>query len=285
MIKSWDYICLQTQLNSQTQLYPQTKPQTQPNSTWKSSCSKFIAAKQFFKIILTDDSVPSNGPIDKVAESKKITRWVEISGSELTQDNCSICLCEFDETSVKLSQCNHIFHSGCISMCFNNGFVKCPICLKVYGIRIGTQPNGTMCVQFLTGGQSLAGYEKYDTIQIVYKFPGGVQGPQHPNPGVKYGGTTRTCYVPYTEEGIVVLELLIIAFKRRLIFSVGTSITTGISNTIVWNGIHHKTSFNGAHGFPDETYLVRVKEELKDNNVIPEDIQEDKTLIISQASE
>jgi deltex-like protein len=140
-----------------------------------------------------------------------------------------------------------------------------------------------MSIQFLIDTPSLAGFDKTNTIQIIYKFPGGIQGPQHPNPGVKYTGTTRTCYLPYTEEGIEILELLIIAFQRRLTFTVGTSITTGISNTIVWNGIHHKTTFTGVHGFPDETYLIRVKEELKDMNITPEDIEPDDSLIISQS--
>jgi deltex-like protein len=35
-----------------------------------------------------------------------------------------------------------------------------------------------------------------------------------------------------------------------------------MDNQIVWNGIHHKTCINGgsaAFGFPDPTYLKRVK--------------------------
>jgi deltex-like protein len=35
---------------------------------------------------------------------------------------------------------------------------------------------------------------------------------------------------------------------------------------ICWNGIHHKTHPTGGssnYGYPDETYLTRVKEELK----------------------
>ena len=41
--------------------------------------------------------------------------------------------------------------------------------------------------------------------------------------------------------------------------------TTGLDNQIVWNGIHHKTSLHGGiacFGYPDDTYLKRVKEEL-----------------------
>jgi len=50
-----------------------------------------------------------------------------------------------------------------------------------------------------------------------------------------------------------------------LTFTVGRSVTTGLDNQIVWNGIHHKTSYTGGaanFGYPDPTYLKRVKEEL-----------------------
>ena len=61
------------------------------------------------------------------------------------------------------------------------------------------------------------------------------------------------------------MKLLRTAFERRLTFTVGTSITTGETNTVVWNGIHHKTSVQGGtshYGYPDKTYFSRVKEEL-----------------------
>ena len=42
-----------------------------------------------------------------------------------------------------------------------------------------------------------------------------------------YSGTHRTAYLPDTKEGREVLSLLIEAFRRKLTFKVGTSITTG----------------------------------------------------------
>jgi deltex-like protein len=69
-----------------------------------------------------------------------------------------------------------------------------------------------------------------------------------------------------------VLELLREAFNRKLTFTVGRSVTTGLDNQIVWNGIHHKTSTSGgAHsfGYPDPTYLKRVKEELAFKGIVP----------------
>ena len=76
-------------------------------------------------------------------------------------------------------------------------------------------------------------------------------------------------------EGIECLGLLVVAFERKLPFLVGTSITTGRSNTVVWSGIHHKTNTSGGtshFGWPDETYFARVKGELSDRGVTSADI-------------
>ena len=62
-----------------------------------------------------------------------------------------------------------------------------------------------------------------------------------------------------------VLQLLRVAWERRLTFTIGTSVTTGATNTIVWNEIHHKTestSNHSGHGYPDENYLDNVLAEL-----------------------
>ena len=45
---------------------------------------------------------------------------------------------------------------------------------------------------------------------------------------------------------------------------------------MVWAGIHHKTNPHGGvaqFGWPDETYFARVKGELSDRGVSPDDIQ------------
>jgi deltex-like protein len=76
---------------------------------------------------------------------------------------------------------------------------------------------------------------------------------------INYTGTSRTAYLPDTEEGREVLKLLILSFIRRLSFIVGTSLTTGMTDTVVWSGVHHKTSLSGGtFGYPDNTYLSRV---------------------------
>ena len=62
--------------------------------------------------------------------------------------------------------------------------------------------------------------------------------------------------------------MIVVAFRRRLCFLIGTSLTTGKKDTVVWAGIHHKTSpVGGQFGYPDPTYLDRVTEELKARNI------------------
>jgi deltex-like protein len=72
-------------------------------------------------------------------------------------------------------------------------------------------------------------------------------------------------FLPNNPEGRELLALLRTAFNRKLVFTVGRSVTTGQDNVVVWNGIHHKTSMYGgatSFGWPDPTYFSRVKEEL-----------------------
>ena len=73
------------------------------------------------------------------------------------------------------------------------------------------------------------------------------------------------------------LKLLRKAWDRKLTFTIGTSVTTGALNTIVWNEIHHKTestsNFSG-HGYPDPKYLDNVTAELAAQGVEDSDDEE-----------
>jgi len=201
----------------------------------------------------------------------KLTQWKEIK--QPPEGNCSICISALStEKCVKLSKCSdHYFHKNCIVHCCKGGYLICPNCARTYGIRVGTQPKGTMNVQINpVGAVPLSGYESVGTIQINYNFPGGKQGPEHQHPGLPYEGTSRVGYLPDNEDGKEILRLLKIAWERKLIFIVGTSVTTGKEDQVVWNGIHHKTATSGgpqSFGYPDETYFQRVKAELADKGV------------------
>jgi deltex-like protein len=213
------------------------------------------------------------------------------------RDKCAICLCEFyddiipdnknlalqdikiyighDIDVVKLCRCeDHFYHIECLHNLIKDkkgGGFKCPICQKIYGILEGTMPPGSMTAKITNS--KCAGFPHDKTIVISYYIPDGQQN------GKYFSGTSRIAYLPNNKEGREVLALLKIAFDRKLTFVVGTSVTTGQKNTVIWNGIHHKTSLHGGtqnYGYPDPTYFNRVKEELASKGVLADDFGPEK---------
>ncbi|KAG7278871.1 hypothetical protein CRUP_036385 [Coryphaenoides rupestris] len=144
----------------------------------------------------------------------------------------------------------------------------CPLCNVSFGTFIGDQPEGTMKWDFQWG--QLPGFYRCGRIRIQYDIPSAKQTEQHPNPGKRHSGAQRQAYLPDNLEGREVLRLLKKAFDHRLIFTVGTSRTSGCEDQVTWNDIHHKTNVDGGpamFGYPDPGYLQRVKEELKDKGI------------------
>ncbi|XP_007468870.1 PREDICTED: probable E3 ubiquitin-protein ligase DTX2 isoform X4 [Lipotes vexillifer] len=181
----------------------------------------------------------------------------------------------------RLAKCSHAFHLLCLLAMYCNGnkdgSLQCPSCKTIYGEKTGTQPRGKM--EVFTFQVSLPGHEDCGTILIVYNIPHGIQGPEHPNPGKPFTarGFPRQCYLPDNAQGRKVLELLKVAWKRRLIFTVGTSSTTGETDTVVWNEIHHKTEMDRnvtGHGYPDPNYLQNVLAELAAQGVTEDCLQQ-----------
>ena len=206
-------------------------------------------------------------------------------------DKCSICLCEFYDDiidynnkqlilkdfnsyfsheidTIKLYKCNdHFFHIECLLNYINNqpGF-KCANCQKIYGVIYGNMPPGKMWVE-VDDKLHCAGFPKVGTIIIHYEFQS----------GHGYSGTKRRNYLPNTKRGREILGMLKIAFDRKLTFTVGTSVTTGKKNTVVWNGIHHKSNVTGGptkYGYPDDTYFDRVELELAEKGIYRDDDSE-----------
>nr|XP_028599805.1 E3 ubiquitin-protein ligase DTX3L [Podarcis muralis] len=178
------------------------------------------------------------------------------------EDVCTICMDKIHQKKV-LPKCKHEFCAECIEQALKYKPV-CPVCNVAYGKVEGNQPPGTMNIQ--KSRASLPGYAGYGTIQISYYIPDGIQTKDHPNPGRPFSGANRTAYLPDNPEGREILKLLQRAFDQKLIFTVGQSRTTGVTNVVTWNDIHHKTNCYGgasSFGYPDPDYLKRVREELK----------------------
>jgi deltex len=190
------------------------------------------------------------------------------------EERCAICMEEFlssdpevreyyaNQRVVQLPKCaaRHPFHSECIAAALS-ATPRCPVCMVPMAAACGTQPDGVMTLQRIVS--RLPG-ETCDTVVVNYHFPSGRQGPRHPSPGQAFYGTGRTAYFPYSARGRVVLQQLMRAWDARVLFTVGTSVTTGQTDCVVWNGVHHKTSMSGGpvhYGYPDANYLDRVSEE------------------------
>ncbi|XP_018580971.2 E3 ubiquitin-protein ligase DTX3L [Scleropages formosus] len=178
------------------------------------------------------------------------------------EENCPICMDTFTKKT-RLS-CNHDFCEECLEQSVKSMGPQCPVCKKIFGVIKGDQPPGKMTCR--RTANPLPGFYNCGTIEITYCIYSGIQSKEHPNPGKAFSGVNRSAYLPDNKEGNEVLELLKRAFDQKLIFTVGVSRTTGLSDTVTWNDIHHKTNMTGGplcFGYPDPDYLKRVKEELK----------------------
>lgn len=216
-------------------------------------------------------AAPSTGPLSngqwrlpKAAAAPGLDEGA--SGGESEEDKCPICLDVFTD-KMKL-KCKHEFCTSCLTEAMKSQGKICPVCKDVFGVIEGDQPHGKMTVN-QDKNISLPGFKGCGTITIHYSIPSGRQTvrvlplipedtcgicfgeplfdlqEKHPNPGQSFTGAERTAYLPDNKEGNEVLTLLTKAFDQKLIFTVGTSRTTGYENQVTWNDIHHKTSMTG----------------------------------------
>ncbi|XP_070550588.1 E3 ubiquitin-protein ligase DTX3L-like [Ptychodera flava] len=207
-------------------------------------------------------SCNSHGAIPKSSPRTSGTDDKTDRSKDLTENICSICVDDIEDP--KELACKHTFCKACIDQSEKIRGQTCPVCKQIFGVLIGDMPEGKMTHR-VEKILSLPGFSKCGSIIITYYFPSGYQKEEHPNPGKWYTGTTRTAYLPNNAEGQEVLKLLKIAFDRRLTFTIGRSVTSGLTDMVTWNDIHHKTNMYGGptgFGYPDPDYLKRVKEEL-----------------------
>ena len=200
-------------------------------------------------------------------------------------DNCVVCLSSLANGNVvRLRTCEHQYHRQCITAATMSSN-RCPVCNVSIGAPVGSSPSGEMtvrlkphltCEGFPPGsieiryhihGGTQKGYHGYVYRFGVWHFECSVISPLtaciHSNPGVRFQGTIRKAYLPGTAEGRKLLKRLEYAFSSGLTFTVGTSLTSGIANSVTWASIHHKTRTSGGpHGYPDAQYLQNCNNEL-----------------------
>eukprot|EP00977_Amphora_coffeiformis_P005154 scaffold1102_cov147-Amphora_coffeaeformis.AAC.1 len=167
----------------------------------------------------------------------------------------------------RIKGCQHVFHKGCATTIINK-YSKCPCCRHFFKQPQGESPSSNLSVVFdpkLTCNGFSPG-----TIQLGYAMECGVQKSYHGNRGVCFGSNHRVAYVPDAPDGRKLLRRLVYAFLRGLIFQVGTSLTTGFSDQIIWGTMHQRTNTDtGTYGFPIPSYFVDCNQEL-DSYGVPE---------------
>ncbi|GBC03925.1 hypothetical protein RclHR1_00540035 [Rhizophagus clarus] len=189
-----------------------------------------------------------------------------------SEESCTICaesVVTFNQSLdvVKMNNCPHIFHRSCIEtwLYMPSSQMICPNCKTpchdpMAPPPIGPMPDGEMAYSFS---------EKFGAWFICYSIPHGAQLPCHAAPGKPFKGATRTAVCPmYLKWGPLLFIRMVAAFYYHHTFTVGTSLTTNMSDVITWNGIHHKTSIDGGFGFPDSTYEDRVSLELDGKGIL-----------------
>ena len=172
---------------------------------------------------------------------------------------CSTDLYQTDNRALAcLAGCLHLFHRGCIQrnmLASKTKSRQCPSCQFPLSPPRGSMPSGRMTVT-QSPAVDCEGHAGLGSFIIQYSFdPLQIQSAYHPSPGTVIPVTRRVAYVPRSAKKL--LLRLQFAFARGLTFKIGTSLTTGKSNKVVWAGIPHKSKHNGggAYGFPDASYL------------------------------
>jgi len=192
-----------------------------------------------------------------------LSRLIEIAPPPTSHAECAICLDKLEDDQaaiVRLVDCKHEFHGHCIETALAHS-KKCPSCRKPVGKPQGTMPSGTMTIEWRSD-LTCNGFGP-GVIMLRYKIETGFQKQYHENPGMLHGSAGRIAYLPDDDQGKQLLKRLKYAFSCGLTFTVGTSLTTGVENSVTWSSIHHKTSLvSGTHGYPDASYFFNANEEL-----------------------
>ncbi|KAG9067354.1 60S ribosomal protein L24 [Linnemannia hyalina] len=190
-----------------------------------------------------------------------------------------------DRRVVQLHKCCHCFHEGCIKTWFlgKETLLKCPSCntpcisvdhpvavdsrrsTRAYSssplsssgtnirgaMKLGPMPNATMSYTF---DPRLCCY-----FIFFYIPEHTITVPHENDPRVTATITIkeewRHAIIPFSARlGPLLMIRLICAFYYGQFFRVGHSVTREVENVVVWNGIHMRTTLNGAYGFPAPTF-------------------------------
>ncbi|CAJ1347647.1 unnamed protein product, partial [Effrenium voratum] len=202
------------------------------------------------------------------SSSSTTAQAVDEDGDAVMEESNASCAwrapCSAEGAVFKL-HCGHFFHTNCIKRWFEQR-AQCPLCQKDFGKVVGTQPR-VGAFHWHLEMSSLPGHGG-KRIVIQFEFPAGQN-----EDGVNYPSRRERGYLPGNCEGILQLELFKVAFRRRVMFGLGTSMTSGRFRPTF--NIHIKTKCSGGpthHGYPDPDYFQRSMDELKRNGITLADL-------------
>eukprot|EP00438_Fugacium_kawagutii_P013056 Skav235123 [mRNA] locus=scaffold3581:244657:246681:- [translate_table: standard] len=136
----------------------------------------------------------------------------------------------------------------------------CPTCRQTHGEHRGSMPDGSMAWSWSRA--TLEGQPAEGTIVLHFNFPSGT------SQGQVYDGRSQHAYLPDNDEGRKLLAMFQLAFRRRLLFNLDQSLTTGRWHPTF--AVHLKTSMTGGparHGYPDDDYFASATRELRDKGI------------------
>jgi len=166
--------------------------------------------------------------------------------------------------------CGHSFCVPCLSTWFGEQHkVKCPVCSKAFGVVTGNQPREGIFFWTEESG-ALPGRNCSTYFRIEFRFPDGVD-----DEGKSYHSRIVWGYLPNDVEGRLLLELFKVAFKRRVMFGLGDSMTRPGHYFPTYN-VHIKTKREGSaeeHGYPDPKLFENTLGELERNGVTIKDLR------------
>ncbi|KAH7056446.1 hypothetical protein BKA57DRAFT_204384 [Linnemannia elongata] len=208
-----------------------------------------------------------------------------VSSSAGTNAECPICQDELvipgsdSDRVIKLKSCRHCFHETCIAEWFKSkdAQLKCPMC----NVMCTSEAKSSAAKRALLGPQKLGpmpdgtlGY--FFDVRLCCYFIYIVM-PSHtisePTPTNPHATTTiptdvRYAVVPFSSRlGPLLMMRILTLFHYGHLFKVGQSLTRGVNNVVVWNGVHLRTSMLGHFGFPAPNWEMNCWTEINQKGI------------------
>ncbi|KAG0295746.1 putative E3 ubiquitin-protein ligase dtx2 [Linnemannia gamsii] len=180
---------------------------------------------------------------------------------------------------VKLKSCRHCYHETCIGEWFRSkdAQLKCPMCnvMCTSGAKSGAAKKALLGPQKL-GPMPDGALGYFFDVRLCCYFIYIVM-PTHtiPEPTTTNPNATKTiptdiryAVVPFTSRlGPLLMMRILTLFYYGHLFKVGQSLTRGVNNVVVWNGVHLRTSMSGHYGFPAPNWEINCWTEINQKGV------------------